>query len=108
MADRVCPDRSAVEPTDPAVRFIAANALKDLADFTFERVDQYQGSPMHPIACIAAFNVIDYDRHRQITLDTADESMRDASVPIRNEVLRALFSQVPSRTVSKLDCHTTS
>lgn len=36
-AHRTCPGLPDVDPADPAARFIAANAPKDLAHFTFER-----------------------------------------------------------------------
>lgn len=81
---------------DPAVSFIAQNALNDLAYFTFEREPQFleRSSGSESIAV----SVIDSDRRRRITLDTSSCSGPNASSKT-NEVLRILFSQVPSFTV---------
>ena len=82
---------------DPTVRFIAQNALNDLAHFTFEREPQFleRSSESESVAV----SVIDFDRRRRMTLDTSSCSGPDANSSKRNEVLRILFSQVPSYTV---------
>ena len=86
-----------MSPLDPAASFIARNALNDLAYFTFEREPQCfersDGSDS------IAFSVIDSDRRRQINLDTSKCSGLDADSSERKEVLRVLFSQVPSHTI---------
>lgn len=86
-----------MSPADPGASFIARNALNDLAYFTFEReprfLERSDGSDS------IAFSVIDYDRRRQIDLDTSNCSGLDANSSERKEVLRTLFSQVPSHTV---------
>lgn len=77
--------------------FIARNALNDLAYFTFERESQFleRSSGSESIAV----SVIDFDRRRRITLDTSSCSGPNANSSKTNEVLRILFSQVPSSTV---------
>ena len=92
VAHRHNPGLPDVSPTDPAARFIAANALKDLAHFKFEREAQFWEKPSDLDS--AAFYVIDYDRDQQISLDTRTCSGRHASNPARSEVLRTLFRQV--------------
>lgn len=68
--------------TDSAARFIADNALNDLARFTFGI-----GTPMleFPAEYSRAFYVIDYDQNQQLVLDT---SIRD------HQVLQKLMKQV--------------
>lgn len=82
---------------DPAVSFIAWNALNDLAYFTFEREPQFLAR-LSGFESIAV-SVIDVVRHRRITLDTSSCSGPNANSSKTNEVLRILFSQVPSYTV---------
>ena len=86
-----------VSPLDPAASFIARNALNDLAYFTFEREPQFveRSDGTDSIA----FSITDFDKRRQITLDTSSCSGLDANSSERKEVLRILFSQVPSHTV---------
>ncbi len=86
-----------VSPTDPATRFIAANALKDLAQFKFEREAQFLENPSDLDS--TAFYVIDYDRDQQISVDTRTCSGRHASNSARSEVLRTLFRQVAILTL---------
>lgn len=86
-----------MSPVDPAASFIARNALNDLAYFTFVRepqcLERLGGTDN------TAFSVIDFDPRRQIHLDTRSCSSLDANSFERREVLRILFSQVPSHTV---------
>ena len=82
---------------DSAASFIARNALNDLAYFTFEREPQFLKSLDR--AKSIAFSVKDFDRRRQISLDTSSCSGLDANSSERKEVLRMLFSHVPSHTV---------
>ena len=86
-----------MSPLDPAASFIARNALNDLAYFTFEREPQFleRSDGTDSIA----FSVIDFDRRGQINLDTRSCFRSGASSSERKEVLRILFSQVPSHTV---------
>ena len=86
-----------MSPLDPAASFIARNALNDLAYFTFEREPQFlkRSDGTDSIA----FLVMDFDRRRQINLDTTSCSGTDKQSSKRKEVLRNLFSQVPSHTV---------
>ena len=91
-------DFSNVDPTDPAASFIAANALKDLAYYTFEREAHFGES--HSDISSTAFYVIDTDQHRQITLDTQSCSGRQPSVPDKDKVLHSLFSQVQSHILT--------
>lgn len=88
------PDAS---PMDPAVGFIARQALKDLADFTFEREAQFLGR-LGGVDSIA-FSVTDFDRRRQVTLDTRSCSGPNANSSIAGEVLHTLFSPVQSHSV---------
>ena len=82
---------------DAGASFIARNALNDLAYFTFEREPQFlersDGSDN------IAFSVTDFDRRRQLYLDTRSCSGLNANSSERKEVMRTLFSQVPSHTV---------
>jgi len=82
------------------VTFISANALKDLAQFTFEREDHdledFSGSGN------IAFFVIDSDRHRKVTLNTNSCSGKHASAPERSVVIRTLFSPVLRSPVSRM------
>ncbi len=94
------PDFPDVGPEDPAARFIAANALNNLANFKFEREAQFLENPSDLDS--AAFYVIDYDRDQQISLDTRTCSGRHASKPARSEVLRTLFRQVAIHTLFAL------
>ena len=105
-AYHACPDLSDVDATDPAARFIAANALKDLAHFTFEREAQFLESSSEFGS--TAFYVTDSDRHRQTTLDTRNCSGRHTSAPERSEVLRTLFRQVPILAIFNLGFFKTS
>ena len=86
-----------MSPLDPAASFIARNALNDLAYFTFEREPQFlkRSDGTDSIA----FSVMDFDRRRQINLDTSSCSGPNKKSSERKEVLRILFSQVPSHTV---------
>ena len=86
-----------MSPLDPAASFIARNALNDLAYFTFEREPRFLKSSDGTDSI--AFSVTDFDRFRQINLDTSSCSGSDANSSERKEVLRILFSQVPSHTV---------
>ncbi|KAL8788120.1 MAG: hypothetical protein Q9213_001878 [Squamulea squamosa] len=81
-----------VDPTDPAVRFIAVNALKDLAHFTFDRETLFlmDGDKIGP----TAFYIVDTDRHKKITLDTRNFTERYASASSILEMNRTLFQQV--------------
>ncbi|KAL8727999.1 MAG: hypothetical protein Q9166_005670 [cf. Caloplaca sp. 2 TL-2023] len=83
-----------VDSTDSAARFIAANALNDLARFTFERETNFLKIPSE--FGQTAFYVIDFDRHRQITLDFSDCPERSARASKNSEVLHRLFKQVLS------------
>ena len=86
-----------VRPMDPAVSFIARNALNDLAYFTFEREPQFleRSSGSESIAV----SVIDFDRRRRSTLDTRSCSGPNANSSKTDEMLRILFSPVPNSTV---------
>ena len=86
-----------MSPVDPAARFITRNALNDLAYFMFEREPQFLDRSDGTDSI--AFSVSDFDRRRQISLDTSSCSGLDANSSERKEVLRILFSQVPSHTV---------
>ncbi|KAL8806737.1 MAG: hypothetical protein Q9182_001135 [Xanthomendoza sp. 2 TL-2023] len=82
-----------IAPTDPAARFIVANALNNLAQFSFRRDPKYLTGPRDFDQ--TAFYVIDFAKNRQITLDTDKcfTPSNPASDP--SEVLRTLFKQVP-------------
>ena len=86
-----------VSAADPGASFIARNALNDLAYFTFEREAQFLERSDRSDRI--AFSVIDFDRRRQVNLDTSSCSGLAANSSERKEVLRILFSQVPSHTV---------
>ena len=85
-----------MSPLDPAAGFIARNALNNLEFFTFEREAQFlkRSDGTDSIA----FSVFDFDRRRQINLNTTSGSGLDMNSSERKELLRNLFSQVPSHT----------
>lgn len=82
---------------DPAVRYIARNALKDLAGFTFERDPQSLGKSSRSDSI--AFSVTDFDRRRRVTLDTRSCSGPNTNSSTKGEVLHTLFSPVRSYSV---------
>ena len=82
---------------DPAVRFIARNALKDLAGFTFERDTQSLDKSSRSDSI--AFSVTDFDRRRRVTLDTRSCSGRNTNSSTKGEVLQMLFSPVWSHSL---------
>ncbi|KAL8671273.1 MAG: hypothetical protein Q9168_004227 [Polycauliona sp. 1 TL-2023] len=80
---------------DGDAKFIAANALRDLANFTFERDAKFRGRPTD-YQDQAAFYVIDYDQHRQKVLDTGEPAMPGSS---QSGVLEDLFKQMAAFTI---------
>ena len=64
-----CPEFPDVADTDPAPRFIAENALNDLAHFTFDRDTKFLDKPGE--VGRKAFDVVDLDRQRHVVLDTS-------------------------------------
>lgn len=81
---------------DPAARFIAANALKDLSQFTLNRETMHFTAPEDPDS--TAFYVIDFDPRRNLSLDTFTCTGPSVTAADRSETLNNLFKQVLNLT----------
>ena len=89
---------------DPAARFITRNALKDLAHFTFDRHPRSMKEGFVQVSERpdgTAFSVTDFDRRREIALETSSCSRSDAQATEKNELLGSLFRPVPT---SNMQC----
>ncbi|KAL9595379.1 MAG: hypothetical protein Q9219_006481 [cf. Caloplaca sp. 3 TL-2023] len=82
---------------DLAAEFIAANALKDLAHYSFERQDPI--SNFHGDIRSMAFYIVDFNRHKETTLDTRNVSGPNLCSPERAQVIEQLAQQSCAFTI---------